>query len=82
MENMESDISKPRTVFPAQPHGFGTNLRSLGIVVVFALLSFVVLGVLNPFRTPLKIILVLVAPLILIFVLPGAMRALDRKSVV
>jgi O-antigen ligase len=76
VENMESDISRPRTVFPGQPHGFGTNLRPLGIVIAFALLSFFVLGVANPFRSPLKITAVLVAPLLLIFVLPGAMRAL------
>ncbi len=63
MENMESDISRTRTVFPRRHHGFGTDLRPLGIVMAFALLSFVVLGVANPFRSPLKIAAVLVAPL-------------------
>lgn len=50
------------------------------ILAGFALLSFVALGVVNPFNSVLAVILILVAPLVAVFILPSATRALTRGA--
>jgi O-antigen ligase len=72
--NMASELSSPGTVFPEQRGGFGEKLRWLGILVAFGILGFIALGVVNPFDSALRIVLVLAAPVFLVFVLPGTVR--------
>ena len=61
-----------------------TNWRrvtlSAATLAGFALLSFVVLGVANPFNSALKVILVLLLPLVAVFIVPSAARALARGT--
>lgn len=62
---------------PIAPRRTSWRRAILSIVVVagFALLSFVALGVVNPFNSALGVILILLGPLVAVFILPSATHA-------
>jgi O-antigen ligase len=72
------------TNLPISPAPGKTNWRrivlSISMLAGFALLTYVALVVVNPFRSTLGVILILLAPLVAIFILPSATRALVRGA--
>lgn len=58
-----------------------TRIRWIGEIAIFALLSITALYVMAPFHSKVAILLVLVAPVLLLFVFPSAFRAAWSNAV-